>query len=300
MSRPLVPGDRPGRRHARWCSRDAAGPCQPGGWWARSHRARRDRGGVRPLRQPPACPGVAGGRPPPATLAAEGGDPVTASSAHSPGATAARTARGCPGADQGRAGEPLTLALADGVADRRHGRRSGSGRDDGRRRRHRARRRPSPVTFEAPGPGTWSVQVNVPSPTTSARRPTTGRSTCGDVHIDMAFGAQAELGLEDGHLGRLADHDSSPSPLERKGGDHLIPFHVREIDAGLGSHRIPAPPALHDLARGGSCGAATGGDDCGELLGDAAGDHSALASNQDKGQREDREQSLDDGLPWTW
>ena len=98
---------------------------------------------------------------------------------------------------------------------------AGPGRDHGRRRRHRAGRRPvaGDVRGARPrfvvGPGRRHVR----------RRPRGGGLLLAGQravmsHIDMAFGAQAELGSEvaSGTLG--ADHDPS----------------------------FPAPPALHDLA----------------------------------------------------
>ena len=100
--------------------------------------------------------------PPAATLAVEGGDPVAGqlgSFTWNEGGSDSPWLPGTP-VDVG-AGEVLTVTIADGVAvDDWSARRVPAGTTDGVGA-VRLGGGPAPVTFDAPAPGSWSVQVLV-------------------------------------------------------------------------------------------------------------------------------------------
>lgn len=111
---------------------------------------------------PVASPSLASTEPPPATLAAEGGDGVTGQLGSYTWNGGGSDSPWLPGAPvEVGAGEPLTVTVADGVvvsewSARRvpAGTANGSGATD-------LGNGPAPVTFPAPGPGSWSVQLLV-------------------------------------------------------------------------------------------------------------------------------------------
>jgi hypothetical protein len=111
---------------------------------------------------PVASPSIPSAEPPPATLAAEGGDGVAGqlgSFTWNGGGSDSPWLPGTP-VDVG-AGEPLTVTVADGVAVSDWSARrvpAGSANGIGAVALGGG---PAPVTFRAPGPGSWSVQVLV-------------------------------------------------------------------------------------------------------------------------------------------
>ena len=108
----------------------------------------------------PAASQAAG--PPRATLAAEGGDPVIGQLGSFTWADGGSDSPWLPGTPiVVGAGEPLTVALDDGVAIASwSAKRVQAGTTDGVGAIGLGGG-PSPATFAAPGPGSWSVQVDV-------------------------------------------------------------------------------------------------------------------------------------------
>lgn len=100
--------------------------------------------------------------PPDATLAAEGGDPVVGQLGSFTWADGGSDSPWLPGAPLTvGAGEPLTVDLADGVAVATWtSRRVPAGTTDGAGAVGLGGG-PPPATFAAPGPGSWSVQVDI-------------------------------------------------------------------------------------------------------------------------------------------
>jgi hypothetical protein len=101
--------------------------------------------------------------PPPASLAAEGGDPVTGELGSFTWGQGGSDSPWLPGTrlTVGRA-EPLTVSIAGGVgvADW-SARRVPGGTTDGSGAVALGSGTTGPITFPAPGPGSWSVQVTV-------------------------------------------------------------------------------------------------------------------------------------------
>jgi hypothetical protein len=103
-----------------------------------------------------------GAAPPQASLAAEGGDPVIGQLGTFTWADGGSDSPWLPGtpATVG-AGEPLTISLADGVSiEAWSAKRVPAGTTDGAGAVGLGSG-VSPATFKAPGPGSWSVQVQV-------------------------------------------------------------------------------------------------------------------------------------------
>jgi hypothetical protein len=101
--------------------------------------------------------------PPSASLAAEGGDPVTGQLGSFTWGDGGSDSPWLPGArlTVGRA-EPLTVSIADGVATSDwSARRVPGGTKDGSGAVAIGSGTTGPITFIAPGPGSWSVQVTV-------------------------------------------------------------------------------------------------------------------------------------------
>jgi hypothetical protein len=109
-----------------------------------------------------ASPPLAAAEPPAAALAAEGGDPVTGQLGSFTWADGGSDSPWLPGTPVVvGAGEPLTVTLADGVAVADwSARRVPAGTTDGAGAVGLGSG-PTPVTFAAPRPGSWSVQVTV-------------------------------------------------------------------------------------------------------------------------------------------
>ena len=115
---------------------------------------------VGPTATAPASSPAAG--PPQATLAAEGGDPVIGQLGSFTWADGGSDSPWLPGTPiVVGVGEPLTVALADAVGIATwSAKRVSAGTTDGARAIELGGG-PSPATFAAPGPGSWSVQVDV-------------------------------------------------------------------------------------------------------------------------------------------
>ena len=116
--------------------------------------------GVAASASAPASSPAAG--PPAASLGVEGGDPVVGQLGSFTWADGGSDSPWLPGTPVAMAaGEPLTVTLADGVgvADW-SARRVPAGTSDGAGAVGLGGG-PSPVTFAAPGPGSWSVQVDL-------------------------------------------------------------------------------------------------------------------------------------------
>lgn len=103
--------------------------------------------------------------PPAATLAAEGGDPVAGQLGSFTWNDGGSDSPWLPGAPvEVGAGEPLTVRVADGVAvSEWSARRVPAGTANGSGALGLGGG-PAPITFNAPGPGSWSVQVLVRFP----------------------------------------------------------------------------------------------------------------------------------------
>ncbi len=115
---------------------------------------------IGPTAGAPATSPAAG--PPQARLAAEGGDPVVGQLGSFTWGDGGSDSPWLPGTPiTVGAGEPLTVVLADGVAVAGWtARRVPAGTTDGAGAVALGGG-PAPVTFAAPGPGSWSVQVDV-------------------------------------------------------------------------------------------------------------------------------------------
>jgi hypothetical protein len=100
--------------------------------------------------------------PPDASLAVEGGDPAVGQLGSFTWADGGSDSAWLPGTPVAMAaGEPLTVTLADGVGVAEwSARRVPAGTSDGAGAVGLGGG-PSPVTFAAPGPGSWSVQVDL-------------------------------------------------------------------------------------------------------------------------------------------
>jgi len=116
--------------------------------------------GVRASASAPASSPAAG--PPGASLVVEGGDPVVGQLGSFTWADGGSDSPWLPGTPvTAAAGEPVTVTLADGVAVAAwSARRVPAGTTDGAGVVG-VGGGPAPVTFAAPGPGSWSVQVDV-------------------------------------------------------------------------------------------------------------------------------------------